>query len=259
MAPAFAKVAACGAAAVAAALGSVRPVHAEGKKPIYDDGSGEQQQRRVPGGRGAEPVRLTAALRAAREAAADALGEAQRGGQRLVDGWIRAERSVERVVRSTVPETERLMPGALYVGVAALAGPIFTRRRNVLVRWASPFAFGAAAAAWFLPGTASVVARNVWGRYGDPAAIDRACDSARALWDVQTRARDQLAQKIQDLRLSLQEGRAVSVAPAIQEPPKAQQVQEPPKQEPAVPAASKPAAEKPAERLPLGFTSDARK
>ncbi|KAJ2710348.1 hypothetical protein H4R19_003788, partial [Coemansia spiralis] len=185
------------------------PVHAEGaadKKSIYDS-----EARRAPerGADGAQPgtTRIVQALRSAREASGSVLANAQREGQKAVDKWICAEKYVERVVRDTVPRGEKLVPGILYVGVAALAGPIFTRRRNFAVRWASPFVFGAAAAACFLPGTSSVILRNVWGRYGDPGTIDRACDAVAEAWAAQQRARAQLAGKIQDLRMALQDGR----------------------------------------------------
>ncbi|KAJ1734194.1 hypothetical protein LPJ61_001208, partial [Coemansia biformis] len=263
------------------AMCAANPVHAEGaadKKPIYDE-----ERRQVPesraGGAQAGTTRIVGALRSAREAASCTLTEMQKEGQWAVDRWICAEKYVERVVQSTVPKGEKLVPGILYVGVAALAGPIFTRRRNFAVRWASPLVFGAAAAAWFLPGTSSVVLRNVWGRYGDPSAIDRAGETVADAWAAQQRARELLADKIQELRLALQSGRGLTAAPvAVREaegpraPQKAVQAPAPAAAVPAINeraedaakpatrlATPAPATEESTARLPLGFTDTASK
>ncbi|KAJ2329474.1 hypothetical protein GGI00_003929, partial [Coemansia sp. RSA 2681] len=148
-----------------------------------------------------------ALLRETRQSAANAVNMAQTHGQLLVSKWIALEQQAADVVRRTVPEGERLAPGIIYVGVAALAGPIFTRRRNFAVRWVSPLVFGAAAAAYFLPGTASVVLRNVWGRYGDPKAIDSVCEQWQSAKLAERRLRARIAANVQELRMSLQQGR----------------------------------------------------
>lgn len=56
----------------------------------------------------------------------------------LVDRWISIERSLEGEVRSLIPECEPLTPGLLYVGVATLAGSIFTRYRAFPIRILTP-------------------------------------------------------------------------------------------------------------------------
>ncbi|KAJ2765030.1 hypothetical protein IWQ56_003121 [Coemansia nantahalensis] len=239
-----------------------RPVHAEGaadKKSIYDREARQTSERRAEGAQ-LGTTRIAEVLRTAREAAACVLTEAQREGQQVVNKWICAEKYVERVVRDTVPRGEKLVPGLLYVGVAALAGPIFTRKRNFAVRWMSPVVFGAAASAWFLPGTSSVILRNVWGRYGDPATIDQACDTVAGAWKAQQRAQAQLAGKIQELRMSLQEGRGFTTAPAAVEAGDSTQ----PLQKAASAVAAAPVAEDapakenaPAKLLPVGFTDSA--
>ncbi|KAJ2494701.1 hypothetical protein IWW47_004464 [Coemansia sp. RSA 2052] len=153
-----------------------------------------------------------ALLRETRQSAANAVNMAQTHGQLLVSKWIALEQQAADVVRRTVPEGERLAPGIIYVGVAALAGPIFTRRRNFAVRWVSPLVFGAAAAAYFLPGTASVVLRNVWGRYGDPKAIDAVCEQWQSAKLTERRLRARIAANVQELRMSLQQGRGFSIS-----------------------------------------------
>lgn len=56
----------------------------------------------------------------------------------LVDRWIAVERRVESEVKSLVPTSEPLTPGLLYVGVATLAGSIFTRYRAFPIRLLTP-------------------------------------------------------------------------------------------------------------------------
>ncbi|KAJ2663771.1 hypothetical protein IW148_002329 [Coemansia sp. RSA 1199] len=107
------------------------------------------------------------------------------------------------------------MPNMAYVGVAILAGPIFMRKRNFLVRWMSPVMFGAAAMAWQLPGTSMTVVRNVWARYGDPEAIDRVQEGWRRVWAHQRILKNMVVEKVEGLRMALQEGRATS--PGIKE------------------------------------------
>ena len=56
----------------------------------------------------------------------------------LVDRWISVERSIEGEVKSLIPDSEPLTPGLLYVGVATLAGSIFTRYRAFPIRMLTP-------------------------------------------------------------------------------------------------------------------------
>ncbi|KAJ1882700.1 hypothetical protein LPJ57_000729 [Coemansia sp. RSA 486] len=175
----------------------------ENKKSIYD-----QEVREIPAVTAEQqPTRLYALMRQLREDTLRTATLVKKHGQCLVNEWINVERHVARVVRNTVPEGEKLAPGIIYVGVATLAGPIFTRKRNFAVRWASPFVFGALAAGYFLPGTAQVVLRNVWGRYGDPQSIDRMANAWNDIKDKKQQLKSQLAENVQELRLSLQEGR----------------------------------------------------
>ncbi|SNX86419.1 uncharacterized protein MEPE_05128 [Melanopsichium pennsylvanicum] len=56
----------------------------------------------------------------------------------LIDRWISIERSVEGQVKLLIPSSEPLTPGLLYVGVATLAGSIFTRYRAFPIRILTP-------------------------------------------------------------------------------------------------------------------------
>lgn len=62
------------------------------------------------------------------------------------------------------------MPGALYVLVAAMAGSIVSRNRNVLLRATVPFAVGLGAAWVVLPVTMGNVSELVW-RYEEMAPV----------------------------------------------------------------------------------------
>ncbi|KAJ2869063.1 hypothetical protein GGI22_000494 [Coemansia erecta] len=117
------------------------------------------------------------------------------------------EQRIAATVERTVPRGEKLVPGIIYVGVAALAGPIFTRKRNFAIRWTSPFLFASLASFYFVPGTANVVLRNIWGRYGDPGTLDAVRAQWHAVKETERSVRVRVADSVQELRLSLQEGR----------------------------------------------------
>ncbi|KAL8860446.1 MAG: hypothetical protein Q9178_003105 [Gyalolechia marmorata] len=75
------------------------------------------------------------------------------------------ERSFTSTIASLAPPREsheRIMPGALYVLVAAMSGSILTRNRNILLRATVPFAVGVGAAWVVLPITTRNVADLVW-------------------------------------------------------------------------------------------------
>ncbi|CAK7270886.1 hypothetical protein SEPCBS57363_004331 [Sporothrix epigloea] len=75
------------------------------------------------------------------------------------------ERSFTETVASLAPSRasgERLLPGAVYVLVAAMAGSIVTRRSNVLLRATVPLAFGVTVGWTLLPVTMRNVADLAW-------------------------------------------------------------------------------------------------
>ncbi|KAJ2897456.1 hypothetical protein IWW38_001712 [Coemansia aciculifera] len=197
-------------ASTATVLYKTRTVNLDDKKTIYDSPNPATDDTNADSQISQQKTRIKALLGSTRRTTISFLTSVQVHGQALVSQWIGLERQVADLVRQTVPAGERLAPGIIYVGVAALAGPIFTRRRNFAVRWASPLVFGAAAAAYFLPGTASVVLRNVWGRYGDPKTIDYACEQWQSVRKAEQALKERVAANIQELRMSLQEGRGFS-------------------------------------------------
>lgn len=82
-----------------------------------------------------------------------------------MDCAFNLEQSFTGTLASLAParETgERLMPGAIYVLVAAMAGSIVTRNRNILLRATAPLAFGIGAGWAVLPVTMRNVADLTW-------------------------------------------------------------------------------------------------
>ncbi|KAI8321504.1 hypothetical protein GQ54DRAFT_297987 [Martensiomyces pterosporus] len=187
------------------------PVYADDakatKKSIYDE---QEERQLVPASQGLEdqPTRLIALMREAREETVRLFNVAKTHGQIVVDRWVETEKCVESLVQRTVPQGEKLAPGIIYVGISMLAGPIFTRRRNFAVRWTSPLIFGTLSAFYFLPGTANVVLRNIWGRYGDPQTIDNVREEWQRVKQTQRDVSRKVAENVQELRMSLQEGRS---------------------------------------------------
>lgn len=75
------------------------------------------------------------------------------------------ERTFMRTVASLAPppeSQERLIPGSLYVLVAAMTGSIVSRNRNILLRATVPAAIGLGAAWVILPLTMRNVGDLVW-------------------------------------------------------------------------------------------------
>ncbi|KAJ1850058.1 hypothetical protein LPJ70_000058 [Coemansia sp. RSA 2708] len=232
-------------------LGTQRAVHLEPRKSIYDT---DPPPPAYPQPLSTTTTRLAQATGTLRTQTVRVLCGLRAHGQLAVDSWIALERRVAGIVGATVAPGERLLPAAVYVGVAALAGPIFMRRRAWPVRWASPVVFAGLAAAVVLPGTAMTVVRNVWARYGDPAAIDRAQDAVSAARRSQREAREAAVAWVERLRMALQEGRPVEKAERIieQTAEKADETFE--KAEQTVKTAEQ-TVEKPDLQLPVGFSS----
>lgn len=78
---------------------------------------------------------------------------------------LKQEQSLTSTIASLAPPLEsgeRLMPGALYVLVASMAGSIISRNRNILLRATTPAAVGIGAAYVVLPYTMRNVGDLVW-------------------------------------------------------------------------------------------------
>lgn len=57
---------------------------------------------------------------------------------------------------------EKLLPGGIYVLVAAMAGSILSRNRNILIRFATPVITGVTAAHYVVPRTTENVGNLIW-------------------------------------------------------------------------------------------------
>lgn len=82
-----------------------------------------------------------------------------------MDCAFNMEQSFTRTVASLAPAREsgeKLMPGAIYVLVAAMAGSIVTRNRNILLRATVPLAFGIGAGWAVIPVTMRNVSDLTW-------------------------------------------------------------------------------------------------
>lgn len=84
---------------------------------------------------------------------------------RTMDRAFDLEQSFTNTIASLAPPREsgeKLMPGAIYVLVAAMAGSIVTRRSNILLRATAPVALGIGAGWTVLPITMGNVADLAW-------------------------------------------------------------------------------------------------
>lgn len=82
-----------------------------------------------------------------------------------VDSAFHLEQSFTGTIASLAPPREsgeRLLPGAIYVLVAAMAGSIVTRNRTILLRATAPVVFGVLAANAVLPVTSKNVSDLAW-------------------------------------------------------------------------------------------------
>jgi organizing structure protein 2 len=84
---------------------------------------------------------------------------------RTVDKAFNLEQSFTNTIASLAPPRdsgEKLLPGAVYVLVAAMAGSIVARNRGVFLRATAPLAFGTGAAWVVLPVTMNNVSNLAW-------------------------------------------------------------------------------------------------
>ena len=82
-----------------------------------------------------------------------------------MDSAFHLEQSFTSTIASLAPPREsgeKLMPGAIYVLVAAMAGSIITRNRNILLRAAMPLALGVGAGWVVVPITMRNISDLAW-------------------------------------------------------------------------------------------------
>lgn len=79
--------------------------------------------------------------------------------------FLDTEKDVASTIRSLAPpkeSNERLLPGGIYVLVAAMAGSIISRNRNLLIRFVTPIITGVTTANYVIPRTTENVGGLVW-------------------------------------------------------------------------------------------------
>ena len=82
-----------------------------------------------------------------------------------MDRVMDAEHSFTSTVASLAPpkeSNEKLLPGGIYVLVAAMAGSIISRNRNILIRFATPILTGVTTAHYVVPRTTQNVGNLIW-------------------------------------------------------------------------------------------------
>ncbi|KAJ5129736.1 uncharacterized protein N7515_005775 [Penicillium bovifimosum] len=108
---------------------------------------------------------LTAQVRQARLFLYSHSLAAEQGFNNFLSRALNIENCFTNTVASLAPSPEsgeRLLPGGVYVVVAAMAGSIVSRNRGIFLRTTSPLAFGTAAAYSLLPVTMRNVGELVW-------------------------------------------------------------------------------------------------
>ncbi|KAJ5550526.1 hypothetical protein N7535_001531 [Penicillium sp. DV-2018c] len=108
---------------------------------------------------------LTAQVRQARLFLYSHSLAAEQGFNNFLSRALNIENCFTNTVASLAPSPEsgeRLLPGGVYVVVAAMAGSIVSRNRGIFLRTTSPLAFGTAAAYSLLPVTMRNVEELVW-------------------------------------------------------------------------------------------------
>ncbi len=82
-----------------------------------------------------------------------------------MDKFMDAEHSFTSTITSLAPpkeSNEKLLPGGIYVLVAAMAGSIISRNRNILIRFVTPIITGVATAHYVVPRTTKNVGDLIW-------------------------------------------------------------------------------------------------
>ncbi|KAL6908434.1 apolipo protein O domain-containing protein [Trichoderma evansii] len=132
-------------------------------QPIQDNNSSTEEEQ--PSWTPTPTDRLAVQIGRARLFLYDVAVAAENKVNQTVDSAFDLEQSFTRTIASLAPPREsgeKLMPGAIYVLVAAMAGSILTRNRSVVLRATMPFALGVGAGWTVLPITMRNVSDLAW-------------------------------------------------------------------------------------------------
>lgn len=109
--------------------------------------------------------RVAAQVKKARLFLYDQSLTAENGVNSLMTWALHKETSLANTISSLAPSPEtgeQLLPGAIYVLVATMAGSIVSRNRNILIRAAFPLAVGVTAGWMLIPVTMRNIADLSW-------------------------------------------------------------------------------------------------
>jgi MICOS complex subunit MIC26 len=109
----------------------------------------------------------------------------------MMDSFLHLENSFTSTIASLAPPPqsgEKLMPGTLYVLVAAMAGSIISRNRNIVIRGVVPLAVGIGTGWVVLPITMRNISELLW-KFEEkfPAIADghlRTSKSIQRAWEM---------------------------------------------------------------------------
>ena len=147
------------------------------KKPIYDDyealpapptkspSSGPTEETPKKPTSPTPTDRLAAQIKKSRLFFHTHVAAAENKVNEVMDSALHLEESFTGTIASLAPPPqsgEKLMPGSLYVLVAAMTGSIVSRNRNIVLRAATPLAVGIGAAWVVLPITMRNVSDLLW-------------------------------------------------------------------------------------------------
>ncbi|KAI6921384.1 hypothetical protein KC355_g17170, partial [Hortaea werneckii] len=109
--------------------------------------------------------RLASQIREARLAVHGYAMKAEDTVNQGMNRFMSAEHDFTSTIASLAPpkeSNEKLLPGGIYVLVAAMAGSIISRNRNILLRLATPIVTGVTTAHYVVPRTTQNVGNLVW-------------------------------------------------------------------------------------------------
>ncbi|KAG2205118.1 hypothetical protein INT47_002212 [Mucor saturninus] len=159
------------------------------------------------------PTKLEEQVYIAQKLANETLEE----GKTHVNGWVQKvqqlESDVTSNIQSTIDKDEEIFPNLLYVGVAALAGTIIARNRNVVLRFLTSSTLAVGASYYLLPKTTHNVAvqlERIEKKYPQLVSVHESVNETvfgvrKQLDDAVSQVQGAYAENTQKLRQQIQE------------------------------------------------------
>ncbi|KAI5291761.1 hypothetical protein KEM54_000553 [Ascosphaera aggregata] len=135
----------------------IPPTEQNPQSPLYSSQQAHPTlASRLTGSHQAPTDRLAAEVRRARLFVSRHSLAAENSLNNFLSRALHHETRIANTIASLAPHPasgEKLLPGAVYVGVSGMAGSILSRNRGILLRSVTPLTFAGVAAAWCLPVT----------------------------------------------------------------------------------------------------------